>query len=45
MRLYCSMSQKNLAFNTPHDGLYWVFGMLNAKYLAVGALDKNALIN
>jgi len=39
------MSQKILAFNTSHDGLYWVFGMLNVKYLAVGTLDRNALIN
>ena len=43
MRLYCSMSQIFLAFNTPHDGLFLVFGVPNAKYLAFGILDGNAL--
>ena len=38
MRLYYSMSQNLLAFNTPHDGLFLVFDVLNAKYLAFRTL-------
>ena len=44
MRLYCSMSQIFLTFNTPHDGLFLVFGVPNAKYLAFGILDGNVNI-
>ena len=32
-----------LAFETPHDGLFLVFGVPNAKYLAFGIPDENAL--
>ena len=35
---------KFLAFETPHDGLFLVFGVLNAKYLAFDTLDENALM-
>ena len=34
---------KFLAFETPHDGLFLVFGVPNAKYLAFGIPDENAL--
>ena len=34
MRVYCSMSQNFDTFNTPHDALFLVFGVPNAKYLA-----------
>ena len=43
MRLYCSMPQNFLAFNTLHDGLFLVFGVPNVKYLAFGTPDGNAL--
>ena len=43
MRLYYSMSQNLLAFNTPHDGLFLVFDMSNAKYLTFRTFDGNAL--
>ena len=53
MRLYYSMSQNLLAFNTPHDGLFLVFDVRNAKYLAfhtlkcqifgISHIDGNAL--
>ena len=45
MRLYCSASQNLLAFNTPHDGLFLVFGVPNAKYLAFSTPDGNARSN
>jgi len=38
------MSQNFDTFNTPHDALFLVFGVPNAKYLAFGTPDKNALI-
>ena len=38
------MSQIFLTFNTPHDGLFLVFGVPNAKYLAFGILDGNVNI-
>ena len=44
MRTYCSMSQNFLAFSKHHDALFLVFGVPNAKYLAFGTLDENALI-
>ena len=43
MRVYCSMSQNFDTFNTPHDALFLVFGVPNAKYLAFGTLDENTL--
>ena len=43
MKFYYSKCQNFLAFNTPHDSLFLVFGVPNAKYLAFGTLDGNAL--
>ena len=43
MKFYCSKCQNFLAFNTPHGSLFLVFGVPNAKYLAFGTLDENAL--
>ena len=43
MRLYYSMSQNLLAFNTPHDGLFLVFDVSNVKYLTFRTFDGNAL--
>ena len=43
MKFYCSKCQHFLAFNTFYDILFWVFGVPNAKYLAFGILDRNAL--
>ena len=37
------MLQKNLDFNISNEVFYLVFGMPNAKSLALGALDVNAL--
>ena len=31
MRAYCSISQIFFAFSTPHDSLFLVFGVPNAK--------------
>ena len=44
MRAYCSMSHNFSTFNTPHDALFLVFGVSNAKYLAFDTPDENALI-
>ena len=44
MRVYCSMFHNLLAFNTFHDGLFLVFGVPNAKYLAFDIPNGNALI-
>ena len=33
-----------LAFKTPDDGDFLVFGVSNAKYLAFDTLDRNVLI-
>ena len=38
IRQYCSMFQKFLAFNTPHEGVFLVFG------LAFDTHDGNALM-
>ena len=43
MRAYCNMSQIFSTFSTPHDALFLVFGVSNAKYLAFGTPDENAL--
>ena len=43
MRVYYSMSQNFDTFNTLHDALFLVFGVPNAKYLAFGTPDENAL--
>ena len=45
IRRYCSMSQKFLTFNTPHEGLFLMFGVPNTKYLAFDTPDDNALKN
>ena len=37
------MSQNFDTFNTPHDALFLVFGVPNAKYLAFGTPDGDAL--
>ena len=44
LRAYYSMSHNFETFSTPHEGLFLVFGVPNAKYLAFGTPDKNALI-
>ena len=44
LRAYCSMSHNFETFSTPHEGLFLVFGVPNAKYLAFGTPDENALI-
>ena len=44
LRAYYSMSHNFETFSTPHEGRFLVFGVLNAKYLAFGTPDKNALI-
>ena len=41
MRAYCSMSHNFSTFNTPHDALFLVFSVSNAKYLAFGTPDEN----
>ena len=43
LRQYYSMSQNFDTFNTPHDALFLVFGVSNAKYLAFGTPDGDAL--
>ena len=43
MKFYCNKCQNFLAFNTPHDSLFLVFGVPNAKYLAFGTPDGHAL--
>ena len=39
----CSYVPNVLAFGTPHERGFLVFGVPNAKYLAFGTPDKNAL--
>ena len=43
MKVYYSMSQNFDMFNTPHDALFLVFGVPNAKYLVFGTPNENAL--
>ena len=43
MRLYYNMSQNFLAFNIPHNGLFFMFGVSNVKYLALGYLALGIL--
>ena len=45
LRRYYSMSQNFDTFNTPYDTLFLVFGVSNAKYLAFGTPDGDALNN
>ena len=44
LRWYCSGVPNFLAFGTPHEGLFLVFDVPNAKYLEFGTPDENALI-
>ena len=44
LKAYCSISQNFETFSTSHEGLFLVFGVPNAKYLAFGTPDENALI-
>ena len=39
------MSQNFETFSTPYKGLFLVFGVPNAKYLAFGTPDENSLRN
>ena len=41
--LYSSRCQNYLAFDTSQEACFFVFGVSNAKYLALGTLDANAL--
>ena len=43
MKAYCSMSQIFSTYSTPHDALFLVFGVSNAKYLAFDTPDENVL--
>ena len=45
MRAYCSMSQNFSTFSIPHNALFLVFGVSNAKYLAFDTFDENALMH
>ena len=45
MEQYCSMFQNFDTFKTPHDALFLVFGVPNAKYLVFGTPDGDALIS
>ena len=44
LRRYYSGVPNFLAFGTPHEGLFLVFSVPNAKYLEFGTPDENALI-
>ena len=41
--LYSSKCQNYLAFDTSHEACFLGFGVSNAKYLALGTFDTNAL--
>ena len=41
--LYSSKCQNYLAFDTSHEACFLVFGVSNAKYLALSTFDTNAL--
>ena len=43
LRRYCSCVPKFLAFETSHEAHVLRFGAPNAKYLAFGTPDENAL--
>ena len=43
LRVYCSSMSNFLTFRTPHERCFLVFGVRNAKYLAFGTSDGNAL--
>ena len=42
---YCSRVSKFIGCRTPHEKGFLVFGVPNAKYLAFGTPDENALNN
>ena len=44
LRAYCSMFQNFNTYSTLHDALFLVFGVSNAKYLAFGTPDDDALM-
>ena len=41
LKAYCSISQNFETFSTSHEGLFLVFSVPNAKYLAFGTPDEN----
>ena len=43
LRWYCSLMPNILAFRTPQESSFLVFGVSNAKYLAFDTPDENAL--
>ena len=43
LRRYCSGVPNFLAFGTPHESLFLLFDVPNAKYLAFGTPDDSAL--
>ena len=43
MERYCSRMSKFIEYRTPHEKDFLVFGVPNAKYLAFGTPDENAL--
>ena len=43
LRRHCSLMPNILAFRTPHESGFLVFGVSNAKYLAFDTPDENAL--
>ena len=45
LRAYCNMFQNFNTYSTPHDALFLVFSVSNAKYLAFGTPDDDALTN
>ena len=44
LRLHYSSIPNIMAFKTPDESGFLVFGMSNVKYLAFNTLDENALI-
>ena len=43
LKRHCSYVSNVLAFDTPHKGGFLVFGVPNAKYLAFGTSNGDAL--
>ena len=43
MRLHCSLMPNIMAFKTPDESGFLVFGVSNAKYLAFDTPNENAL--
>ena len=43
LKCHCSYVPNVLAFDAPHEGGFLVFGVPNAKYLAFGTPDGDAL--